>query len=63
MFKSIKAAFRLFIATVENNTAAIEALRAEQTQLRASLDTISTNTSYLAVSKREERRRQGHKEV
>lgn len=63
----IKAAFRLFIATVETLTRALEINRAtiaantaEQTLLREKLAAIGEHTKYLADAKRAELTRSGH---
>jgi hypothetical protein len=64
----IKAAFRLFIDTVQANTGAtrsntisVEALRDEQKALRQKLDTLVEHSAFQVRAKRAELGRQGHR--
>ena len=66
--EAFKAAFALFIVTVENltrevasNTSKVEALAAEQKELQLKFDLLVDHTQYLAAAKRNELQRQGHK--
>ena len=72
--EAIKTAFRLFITTVENlrasveantrtievNTGKVDALAAEQKELRTKFDTLTEHSGYLVTEKRRELIRAGH---
>lgn len=57
--KNIKAAFRLFIDTLAQNSLALDVLAADQKQIRLQLDVLIAATDYLARAKRQELDRQG----
>jgi len=66
--ESIKASFQLVINTIESltqevvsNTAKVEALTAEQQELRGKLDKIVEHTHYLVRAKKSELQRAGHR--
>lgn len=52
--------FWLFITTMQNNTAALCALAAEQKVLREKLDSLVTDSNYLVNAKKRELQRAGH---
>jgi len=52
--------FWLFITTMQNNTAALRALAAEQKVLREKLDSLVTDSNYLVTAKKRELQRAGH---
>jgi hypothetical protein len=57
----IKDAFRLFIATVQNNTTALQALTAEQKQLRTKFDELVEHSRFQVRVKKQELSRAGHR--
>jgi hypothetical protein len=58
---SIKAAFWLFIETVQTNTIQLQALAAEQRLLRAKLDTLVDHSAFQVRVKKAELNRAGHR--
>ena len=57
---SIKDAFRLFISTVQKNTAAVQALAEEQKILRAKFDALVDDSRFMVRHKKAELQRAGH---
>ena len=57
----VKAAFRSFISTVENNTSALQALAAEQKELREKVDELVDHSRFQVHVKKQELSRSGHK--
>lgn len=57
----IKAAFRLFISTVQDNTKAVQALADEQKELRAKFDELVDHSAFQVRVKRAELQRAGHR--
>jgi hypothetical protein len=57
----IKAAFQLFVATVEKNTSTIEALAAEQKVLREKFDVLVEHSAFIVRTKKRELERAGHR--
>lgn len=65
--EGIKAAFRLFISTVEalrcaveSNSIAVQSLTAEQSELRRKFDALVEHSRFLAHAKKDELTRRGH---
>ena len=58
---NIKAAFRLFIATQQENTIALQALRAEQKELREKLDVLVDHSAFQVRVTKQALNRAGHK--
>jgi len=56
----VKAAFRLFITTMQNNTAALQALASEQKIVREKLDALVADSNYMVTAKKREPQRAGH---
>ena len=59
--KDVKAAFRLFITTVQGNTAALQTLAAEQRELRTQLEALVVDSNFMVTAKKKEIQRSGHK--
>jgi hypothetical protein len=57
--EAIQAAFRLFVATVQTLTTALDRFTAEATLLRAKLDVIGGDIKFLANAKKAEHIRTG----
>jgi hypothetical protein len=57
----IKAAFRLFITTSQDNTIALRSLAAEQKELRERLDTLVDHSRFQVRVKKAELQRAGHR--
>jgi hypothetical protein len=57
----IKAAFRLFIVTVQDNTFALQALTAEQKEHRAKFDELVDHSRFQVRVKKHELNRAGHR--
>jgi hypothetical protein len=59
--EEVKNGFWLFITTMQNNTAALRALAAEQKELRTKLDTLVDHSAFQVRVKRAELNRAGHR--
>jgi hypothetical protein len=59
--KKIIRAFRLFITTVEQNTIAVQALAAEQKELRTKLDTLVEHSAFQVRATKQQLARAGHR--
>jgi len=57
----IKAAFRLFIATVKDNTASLQTLATEQRELRTKFDELVEHSRFQVRVKKTELQRSGHR--
>jgi hypothetical protein len=57
----VKDAFRLFIVSLQQNTAALLALTSEQKELRTKFDALVADSNYLVTTKKRELQRSGHK--
>ena len=61
MFKKLRAAFHLFIETVQANTTAVQALAAEQRDIRTRLDILVEHSAFQTHVTKQALSRSGHK--
>jgi hypothetical protein len=59
----VRDAFRLFIVTVQQHTAALLALTAEQKELRTKFDELVEHSRFQVRVKKQELNRSGHRAV
>jgi hypothetical protein len=57
----VQDAFRLFIVSLQQNTAALLALTSEQKELRTKFDALVADSNYLVTTKKRELQRSGHR--